>query len=137
MYNQGSKGWVMSYNITFVQKKDYLQAQIVADSTPEDVFNSLTEITKTCLKYKYRKVLIEENFIGPTISTFDIFSIIDQISPSVSPDIQQVAFVDVDERHREAIHFAETVAVNRGVNIKLFTDLKLAEEWINRQGSSD
>jgi hypothetical protein len=126
----------MSYTITFVQKKDYLHARIDADSTREDIFKSLTEIQQTCLKYKYRKVLIEENFIGPTISTIDIFSIIDQISPTISPDIQQIAFVDVSQRHVEIIRFAETVAVNRGVNIKLFTDIKIAEQWINNRVSA-
>ena len=121
----------MSYTVTFVQKKDYLHARIIADSTPENVLNSLSEIQQTCLKYKYRKVLIEDGFIGPTISTFDIFAIIEKMSPTISPEIQKIAYVDVEKkRDPESLRFAETVAVNRGVNIKYFIDIKQAEQWL-------
>jgi len=121
----------MSYTVTYIKQKHYLHACIVADSTREDVLNSLIEIQKTCLKDKCRRVLIEEDYIGPTISTFDIFSIIEQISPGISPDIQQIAFVDANKRHVDAVHFAETVAVNRGVNIRIFTDNKDAAAWLS------
>jgi hypothetical protein len=135
LYNQiPAKGRVMTYRISFVQKKEYLHARIDAESTVENVFDSLNEIKQTCLEQKYRKVLIEDNFTGPTISTLDIFTIINQIGPDVSPDIQKVAFVDVNRRHDpEALHFAETVAVNRGVNLRSFNDIKLAEEWLNQK----
>jgi hypothetical protein len=126
----------MSYTITFVQKKDYLHARIIADSTPENVLNSLSEIQQTCLNYKYRKVLIEDGFSGPTISTFDIFAIIEKMSPTISPEIQQIAYVDVEKKHDpESLRFAETVAVNRGVNIKYFIDIKLAEQWLENLSS--
>jgi hypothetical protein len=39
--------------------------------------------------------------------------------------------VDVNNEHSQSdMHFAETVAVNLGVNIKIFPTVSEAEEWL-------
>jgi hypothetical protein len=122
----------MSYHINFILEEDHLHARVEGDNTPKDVANYMTEIQNRCSQYKCRKVLIEENLTGPTISTFDIFKIVDQASQNVPSTVQKIAYVDMNAQHdHEAMHFAETVALNRGVNIKLFTNLQLAREWLD------
>ena len=43
----------------------------------------------------------------------------------------EVAYVDTNKEHSQSdMHFAETVAVNLGVNIKLFPTVNEAEAWL-------
>lgn len=45
--------------------------------------------------------------------------------------MQRIAYVDVNEDHNSALmKFAETVAVNRGINIRLFENVHDAERWL-------
>ena len=121
----------MSYSINFILKDDYLHVRIEGENTAENVKRYLAEVQDLCLQHKCNKVLIEENLTGPTISTYNIFTIAEQGSRHISPDIHKIAYIDMNPEHNtEAMHFAETVAQNRGVNIRLFTDLQLAIEWI-------
>lgn len=42
-----------------------------------------------------------------------------------------MAFVDGNPRHDAAnMQFAENVAVNRGVNVRVFPDVAAAREWL-------
>jgi len=122
----------MSYTIKFIQKKGYLVAMVTGENTPENILNYLAEVQKTCEKFKYCKVLIAEDLAGPTIGIFDIFSIINQANINTPPGTLQIAYVDLNQSHdHKAMHFAETVALNRGINIKFFDEQTQAEEWLN------
>ena len=47
----------------------------------------------------------------------------------------RIAYVDVNPEHPTAhMQFAETVAVNRGMNIRMFATVAEAEEWVRRPG---
>ena len=47
------------------------------------------------------------------------------------PDVQRVAFVDVNPEHNSvAMHFAETLAVNRGVIVRMFGSVSEADAWL-------
>ncbi len=49
----------------------------------------------------------------------------------VWPDVQRVAFVDVNPEHNSvAMHFAETLAVNRGVIVRMFGSVSEADAWL-------
>ena len=52
----------------------------------------------------------------------------------IAPAIRYIAFVDTNPEHDfAAMEFAETVAVNRGVNVRVFRDVPSAREWIGRR----
>ncbi len=45
--------------------------------------------------------------------------------------MRAIAFVDTNPEHTFVpMQFAETVAVNRGVNVKVFHDVPAAMDWI-------
>jgi hypothetical protein len=45
--------------------------------------------------------------------------------------VRRIAYVDVNNEHSQSdMHFAETLAVNLGVNIKIFPTVSEAEEWL-------
>jgi hypothetical protein len=43
--------------------------------------------------------------------------------------------VDINPAHnKNEMAFAENVAVNRGVNVQIFTTIHAAERWLEKQG---
>lgn len=51
--------------------------------------------------------------------------------------IRRIAYVDTNKEHSQSdMHFAEIVAVNLGVNVKLFPTVKEAEECLREAAAS-
>ena len=124
----------MSYTINFIFKKDHLHARIKGENTAENILHYLRDINDACKQHACTRVLIEENLTGPSIGTLDIFRIVNQASQNTSPVIHKIAYVDVNPEHDfKGMQFAETVAQNRGVYIRLFREVKSAEEWLGEK----
>ena len=123
----------MAYDLKTVREDGYLHASVTGDNTPEDVAAYLGRIREICIEHGLSRVLIEENLVGPRLAAIDIYDIVNAASVGVAPAIRRVAFVDTNAEHRFSnMKFAETVAVNRGVNVKVFRDVPSAVEWIRR-----
>ena len=61
----------------------------------------------------------------------DIFNIVNDASERLNNVVLQIAYVDTNEEHNfESMKFAETVALNRGVFVRLFNQMDEAESWI-------
>jgi hypothetical protein len=64
----------------------------------------------------------------------DVYDVVSGASQGVAPAIRSIAFVDTSPEHDfAAMEFAETVAVNRGVNVRVFRNVRAARKWIRRQ----
>ncbi len=121
----------MAYDMEVTPEDDYLHVRVTGDNTPEDVVAYLDQIRRNCAEQGCPKVLIEENLTGPPMGTVDVYDVVEAASRGVAPAIQHIAFVDTNPGHDFAqMKFAETVAVNRGVNIKVFRDVPSAQAWI-------
>ena len=121
----------MKYNFNVVSKGDYLHVTVQGDNTPQNVKDYLSEVLNACLKYGCNKVIIEENLHGPSLGTFDIFGIVANASKDPVIAKLQIAYMDVNKEHDlQGMRFAETVAVNRAINVRLFSDYGKAEQWL-------
>ncbi len=121
----------MAYDLKVLHEDNYLHIIVTGDNTPEDVAAYLEQIRRVCTEQGFARVLIEEHLTGPSFETVDIYDVVSAASKGVAPAIRYVAFVDTNPEHDFAeMQFAETVAVNRGVNLKVFRDLPSATEWI-------
>jgi hypothetical protein len=125
----------MSYNLKVIPKSSYLHVTVQGDNSPADVQQYLTDIQHACEKHDCRKVLIEENLSGPTIGIFDIFNVVTKLSQDASRAKLKIAYIDVNNKHDlSAMRFAESVARNRSVNIRIFSNFKEAENWMLKGG---
>ncbi len=121
----------MSYDMKTIPEDGYLHVIVTGDNTPEDVRGYLSRIPRACTEHGFSRVLIEENLTGPSFGVVDVFDVVSKASVGVAPGIRRIAFVDTNPEHRSSnIRFAETVAVNRGVNVRVFPDVASAVEWI-------
>src|SRR5262245_3027318 len=124
----------MSYQLSITEEPTYLHARVTGKNSPEAVRAYLSEIYATCVERKVSTVLIEENLEGPGLELFDIYQLINEASARTLPHLRWIAYVDVNAAHRPGnTRFGETVAVNRGVNIRCFFDLAAAKSWLGEQ----
>jgi hypothetical protein len=119
----------MSYHLTLEEHPGYLHATATGTHTPENALRFLKEVHEACTQRGYSAVLLEMNLAGPSLDSTSIFRVIAQRSMDAA-GLKKIAYVDASSRDPEKMKFAETVAINRGVNVRLFQDLALAKEWM-------
>ena len=133
LYYTGWRGWNrhMAYRIAIDEEPAYLHVRVTGENSPAAVRNYLEEVRAACAARNKAAVLIEENLVGPGLSLLDIYQIVDEGGPRTWPFVRRIAYVDVKAAARPGnIRFAETVALNRGVNIRAFWNVEEAKAWL-------
>jgi hypothetical protein len=124
----------MAYELAIRQEPGYLHIRVTGDNTAESVRGYLNDVRTACIDRNCPSVLVEEDLQGPGLGVGEIFHIIELASQNVWPHVQRIAYVDVNPAHSQLnMRFAEVVATNRGVNVRVFGRLDDAQEWISRQ----
>jgi hypothetical protein len=119
----------MTYKLTIHQKSSYLHAIVTGPNSRENVRQYLQEIRRECILRNCFRALIEERLEGPRIGAMDVFQIAAENSSKASRTFQAVVDVNAEG---ELMKFAETVAVNRGIPIAVFSTVAEAERWLVR-----
>ena len=119
----------MTYTLTVSQKPGYLHAVVTGQNTRENVVRYLEELRAECGARDCFRVLVEERLEGPRLEAMDVFQIVSQGSDRARGKIQAFAYVDVNAEG-DLMHFAETVALNRGLPVALFPTVADAEHWL-------
>lgn len=121
----------MPYTLTVTQEHGYLHFRVCGVNSVENVRDYLREVYSTCLQRQCSAVLIEENLSGPSLQIAEVFAIASAGSSATAPAVRSIAYVDMNPEHSKSrMQFAENVAVTRGINIRMFSALTAAEEWM-------
>lgn len=88
----------------------------------------MAEILRECERCDCFRVLIEERLEGPRHDAMEIFTIASEGSMRALGFFDAVAYVDVHAG--ELVDFIETIAVNRGMPIAVFSSLEDAKQWL-------
>jgi hypothetical protein len=123
---------VVPYQLTVRECGTYLHARGEGDRTPQNAARFLEEVHAAGTAYGYPDVLLEMSFTGPSLDTVSIFRIISQHSPEAIV-FRRIAYVD-RAANLDKARFAETIAVNRNVNVRLFPDIEAARDWLCAPG---
>ncbi|HZV54004.1 MAG TPA: hypothetical protein VFF82_03605 [Rhodocyclaceae bacterium] len=121
----------MPYELTIIQERTYLHATVRGLNTSENVRHYLEEIIRECAARNCNRVLVEERLEGPRLDTIDVFQIVSEESGRVIGRLAAMAYVDMNASG-DLMRFAETVAVNRGLPVKVFQSVGDAEKWLAR-----
>ncbi|KPL27995.1 MAG: hypothetical protein AMJ72_05715 [Acidithiobacillales bacterium SM1_46] len=128
----------MSYSLVVKQTSNHLHAVVTGDNTVETVRRYLDELAQVCARHGCACLLIEENLDGPSFSTTDVYSVVVEAARKVPSSLREIAFVDANPEHLlENVAFAETVAVNRGVNVRRFETVAQAVHWLRSGAEAD
>jgi hypothetical protein len=122
----------MSYQLQITEKPTYLHAVVTGRNTPENVTGYLKELLRECETRQCFDVLIEERLTGRRLETWDVYQIASDHNTLARGFFRTMAFVDVNAGG-ELMKFAETVANNRGVPMRLFPTVAEAEAWLAGQ----
>lgn len=123
------------YQLTITEKSDYLLAEVSGERIPgQEAENALKfwgHIVELCKAKGFAKMLVITNLTG-RLPASEAFKIGDSAFPLGWDRHFKVAYVDLNADSLEDNLFSETVAFNRGINAKVFGNVKEAKSWLQK-----
>ena len=119
----------MTYTLTSTRNAHYLHAVVTGANTLDNVLGYLREVTALCREEDCPYLLIEERLDGPRQDMAAVFEIASSASDASDWQFLAVAYVDVNAQG-SLMAFAETVAINRAIPVRVFAGLDEAREWL-------
>jgi hypothetical protein len=120
----------MTYKLTIEQKATYIHAVVTGENNRENIIRYLEELLGECAARGCTRVLVEKRLEGPRLAIAEIFEIISENSRRALGMLRAIAYVDVYTTE-DMLKFAETVAVNRALPLKVFLTVAEAEAWLS------
>ncbi|HEY7238680.1 MAG TPA: hypothetical protein VH600_05890 [Burkholderiales bacterium] len=120
----------MAYQLTIEERPTYVYARVDGDLTPANALRFLQEAHAACVKCGRSDVLLDMQLHGPNLNTTSVYDVISQRAAD-GGKLRKIAYVPLQQDDRSMAHFAETVAINRGVNVRLFESVAAAERWLS------
>jgi hypothetical protein len=117
------------YQLDIDRNGTFLHAVVTGPNTAETVISYMDEIREACEANDCHRVLIEEKLEGPRFDEMEIFSLISDGASDALGFFEAIAYID-EQQDFEVVKFAETVAVNRGIPIAVFSSVADAENWL-------
>jgi hypothetical protein len=118
------------YIISTTYHENYLHVKVQGQNSPSTVKAYLLHVADLCRKGNYSAVLIEEFLSGPSLGMAEVFETVMSGSPEALT-FSRIAYVDVNKQHDgERMKFAELIASNQGINVRIFDEVHQAAEWL-------
>ena len=125
----------MTYQLKIEQREDFLHCVVTGANTVNNVTAYMQEVMQASAARRCPRVLIEERLDGPRLGTMDVFNMVSSGAKRFHGLLEALAFVDVNA-DAGVMRFAEDVAVNRGIPVKVFRNVEGAERWLRQQPRS-
>ena len=123
----------MTYQVNFEQRQDYLVAIVTGENSAATVLGFLDDIMAECKKQDCFRVVIDKRTEGARLGVNDVFELVSQGAVKALGFFEAVAVVD--PQTGEMIKYAEKLAMNRGVPIKMHDTVAEAELWMRGLGA--
>jgi hypothetical protein len=123
------------FHLDIQHKKNYLHITVTGKNSPETVSAFLESILEECSARKCQNILVEERLEGPRLSFSEIVQIASEASQQAAGRIQAFAYVDVNAED-DSMRFAELVARNRAMPVRVFSSVPEAEAWIQAESEN-
>lgn len=98
------------------------------DESLEEVMDYAHTIINEAVKANITKVLCDERNLIWKLSAFDTFQLAENTS-KLAPRVAKIAIV-CNPKYVEEGRFYETVATNRGLIIRVLSDIEEAKKWL-------
>ncbi len=125
----------MSIEVAVVVEDEYLCLRCTGLCSPAEVKMLISRTVDAVLEHRKSRVLIDANGVTGDLSTMERFDcsvfLAEEINLRALGKLAKITVV-AKEPPLDPQRFGETVAVNRGVNVKAFTVLDEAIAWLNQ-----
>jgi len=122
-----------SYHLVAEERPGYLHARVSGPRTAENAQRFLKEAYEECVRKGHAALLLEMGLTGPPLDMASIFRVIASRAPD-GATLKRIAYIEPSPTDIPSALFAETVANNRGVNVRLFKDYAAADRWLTSEG---
>jgi hypothetical protein len=126
----GKRNQTVGYQVHATRVAGYLHATITGANTSKNIRAYMGEVLEECRASGTRYLLVEERLTGPRLRTIDVYEVVVAGAEDARGRLAAVAYVDVNAVDGSMMKFAESVAVSRGVPVKIFSTVPAAKEWI-------
>ncbi len=123
----------MAYDLRFEVRGDVLWVTATGIRSFQTVLAMMQDISAASVEKKCEKVLIDVLALEGRLTTLDAFKIPSEHFPKLRDHslITRCAIIDLEE-FKHSYRFFETVAVNRGYNLRIFSDTGEAIAWLKK-----
>jgi len=118
------------YQATVTCAAGYVHAVIQGANTKQNIRAYMREVLEACRTARTRYLLVEERLTGLRLKTIDVYELVVAGAEDARGRLAAVAYVDVNAADDSMMKFAESVAISRGVAVKVFSTVPAAKEWI-------
>jgi len=124
----------MPFRFSMQVNGDYLRSEVTGERVPGELVPEMLKlwslVADECRARGVTRVLAVNGLTGPT-SQMDVFEISKRLPAVLGGAVHRIAFViRGGEEERKVSLFAENVAVNRGLNGRVFADEDAALAWL-------
>ena len=126
----------MAYQLNITNKENYLLAEVSGEFDYTTDHKLFTELIESCFTYNRPKLLLDAINLKGFLSTFQRYnialSVTNTIRKNFDKGIIQISIVGT-EPLIDPDRFGETVATNRGLIVKVTTDMEEALKWLQSE----
>ena len=121
----------MSFELDITNEQDYLIVQAKGDRSRKDVTALTQKVLDLCAEHQKERVLVDVSGLAGRLKIFESFQIVVDEFPALRKlgILKRIAIMDRDE-NLQRINFFETVARNRGFNVRAFATRDEATAWL-------
>ncbi len=121
----------MKYQLEIVEKDGYVIAVLSGVRTPDTLIAAASETATFCKDRGYARILIDLRGMSGELDTLEAFEVAGHDIPNQEHVRELTRSVILDRAENiDRIRFFETVAINRGLNVKVFDDEDLGVKWL-------
>ena len=118
----------MPYTIDYNQEDDCIMVKVVGELDLSMLGRMAGDVAKIVQKQGCRRILNDMRDAKPIKSTIDIYDMPEMARKSGVKQVCKRALVVLEAT--DDFHFLETVFINQGHQVKMFTDLDAAKAWL-------
>jgi len=119
----------MAFQVPIEERPSHLHFTVTGDNTHDSIAGYMEQVLRECTARQCFRVLVEERLEGPRLGTLQVFSLVSKGSERFRGVLQAMAYVDVNAAG-DLMRFAENVAVNRAIPVRVFAGVAAAQEWL-------
>ena len=122
--------------VNYHTEQGILVVTLVGDLSQQDALRVQQEASKRQKEHGIRGILVDARLARSRMSTIDRFELLSSFQERFSSTTKHAVVYSPGNHDLSEVTFAENVAFNRGVRLKMFTDIDEARDWLSEKNES-